>query len=133
MTSRSFCPLGQGEGDTSAVVVALAQPARRIVAVEEATNRATACGRGAARSTAVKGRRGEAWRTSASAGRTTRSPRLTPNRMASRSVCPFGQNEGDTGAVAVALAQPARWIVAVEEATNRATACGRRRGSKHCS
>jgi len=74
--------------------------------------------------TAVKGRRGEL------AGHRQRRPdarshRVTPNLMASRSVCRFRQNEGDTGAVVVALAQPVRRIDAVEAARNKATACGR--------
>jgi len=43
----------QGEGDTGAAAVALAQPVRRIVAVEEVANRATACGRGGSKKTKV--------------------------------------------------------------------------------
>jgi len=34
MASRSIWPAGQDEGDTVAVIVAMAQPARRIGAVE---------------------------------------------------------------------------------------------------
>lgn len=48
--------------------------------------------------------------------------KANPNVLASRSLCPAGQGEGDTGAVIVAMAQPARRIDAVEEATNQAPA-----------
>ena len=39
MASRSACSSGQVEGDQDTVAVALAQPARRFVAVAEATNK----------------------------------------------------------------------------------------------
>ena len=61
---------------------------------------------------------GRSWRLSAmEAGRPV--PKSNANVMASRSACSSGQVEGDHTGVTVALAQPARRIVAVAEATNK--------------
>ena len=77
--------------------------------------------RGAARGTAVKGRPGVVGGAPpAEAGRP--KPKETPNQIASRSLWPAGQDEGDSETAVVALAQPARRIEAVEEAINKAPA-----------
>ena len=72
----------------------------------------------------VKGRRGEAWRMSASEGRTDRSPSRT-QRNGKLFVLPIkagrGRSRGHNSSAGAAGAQ----AVALEEATNRDTACGR--------